>query len=1318
MVRLFLQILFFSLLPVGLCAQTVPMLKGSKLFLRYFKASDYKADAQNWDVAQDSSGLIYVANSKGVLQYDGYRWNRIPLPNHNGARQLAYYNDTLFVGGNGTWGYLQPDSVGRLKFVSMRKKTEALGIKLKATWRLIGTSYGLYIQSGYHLMKWNKGHLYAFPDSLTAWSVFWSGKRLLAYLSNHTLVEIKGKSVIPFYDGDDLNNKYIRAGVHVKGDSLALFTSSRAYILADGKVRPWKTGADKLLNHSWIQHTHHLTSGNIAITSATTGLIILSPDGELLQHVDKARGLATNSTVNVFEDRANDIWLTTSNGIFVLNGTFSQSYYDNDDFFGSVMDAAMYKNHLYIATNYATYKYEPDKEKQFVKVPQTVTQCWTLLPTKQGLMLGSESGADILNKGRWTHLLDHKQVYILKRSNVDSTVIYAGTQRGLFRILLRNGKWVPGGRVIKDNEQISSIYELPDGGLIAAGQEGLLHIQFLEGGGTKVRHYDEREGLPAGHLELNKLGNYFQAKAGDTSVWFNVTDDSIKITLPPLSLKQTSFESIAGIKGKPDQYWGWTGRHAGLITHSDSGWRWKPSQAELFRPYQIDGIYPTTDGSVWIGAEQKLIHISATETNRTFVRNSAPLIRRLQYPGGEVRFYADPEKGNRLEFSPKVSKLQVNFSAVSYLQPKDIQYQTRLKGLNDEWSNWTNNSTVPYNGLDYGKYTFEVRSRNSDGSISIPAELSFTILPHWYQTWWAKLFYIIIGAGFVGVFLQWRTTSLKRQSRLLAKRVTDRTKALETSNNKIIQQAEKLQELDVMKDRFYTNISHDLRTPLTLILGPVSTILNRDGEGLSPYLRKQLDSVLRNSQRLERLVNQMLDLTRIESGIMQLRISNNDLSDFVTKTASAFDSFAENNGIIFQINIPDTPCYLYYDPVQLEKVLTNLLSNAIKFTSRGGTVEIQLQESEEVTEIHVKDTGLGISEKDLPHIFNRFYQVDNGKLHQEEGLGVGLALSRKLIEMHHGTLTACNRKVDGSIFTIRLLNGKAHFWKGQVEEGTKVQLIEPKPYTPESVGLKNMQNGNSNGFAGSSNQNRKTLFVIDDNRDMCEYVRDVMAPDYLVLQAHDGIQGLEMIKKELPDIILCDVMMPEMNGFELSRKLKESAMTEAIPIIFLSGRADKKAQLEGLNTGADDYITKPFDAKLLQSRVKNLIEQRMRLRRRLSHELAEPEPIPEPVQSVFEKQVRETILKNLTNEQFGVEKLAQEAAISSSHLTRKLKDETGMTANELIRTIRLERAAGLLKNREGNVSEIAYSVGFNSLSYFSRCFKEQFNKAPSEYIVN
>jgi signal transduction histidine kinase/CheY-like chemotaxis protein/ligand-binding sensor domain-containing protein len=1315
--RLFLQILFFSLLPAGLYAQTVPMLKGSKLFLRHFKASDYRADAQNWDIAQDSSGLIYVANSSGVLQYDGYRWNRIPLPNHNGARQVTYYNDTLFVGGNGTWGYLQPDSTGRPEFVSMRKKTEALGINLKATWQLIGTSHGLYIQSGYRLMRWNKGQLYAFPDSLTAWSVFWSGKHLFVYSSNHTLVEIKGKSAVPFYDGDGLKNKYIRAGLHVQGDSLALFTSKEAFILENGKVRPWKTEADSLFENSWILQAHHLTSGNIAVTSATNGLIILSPNGELVQHIGKERGLATNySVVNVFEDQANDLWLITSNGLFVLNGSFAQSYYDNDDFLGSVKDAAMYKNHLYIATNYAAYKHVPDGKKPFVKVPQTVTECWSLLPTKQGLMLGSESGADLLYNGRWTHVLDRSQVYILKRSKVDSTVIYAGAQRGLFRIVLRNGKWVSGGRVIKNKERISSIYELPDGSLIAGGQEGLLHIHFLDGGSTKVRHYGRHAGLPGGHLDLNRLGSHFLAKAGNMSVWFNVSDDSIKIIPPPLSLKQTPFESIAGIKGKPDKYWGWAGRHAGLITHSDSGWRWEPSQAVLFRPYQIDGIYPMANGSVWIGAEQKLVHISASKTYKSRARDAAPLIRRLQYSGGEIQFYADSSKRNELQFSPGISKLQFNYSAVPYLQAKDIQYQTRLKGLNGTWSNWTSSSTVPYNGLDYGKYTFEVRSRNSDGSISVPARLSFTILPHWYQTWWAKLFYIIIGTGFAAMFLHWRTTTLKKESRLLAKRVTDRTEALEASNDKIMLQAEKLQELDILKDRFYTNISHDLRTPLTLILGPVSTILNRDGEVLTPHLRKQLDSVLRNSQRLERLVNQMLDLTRIESGTMQLRISNNDLSDFVNKTACAFDSFAENNGITFRINTPGTPCYLYYDPVQLEKVLTNLLSNAIKFTSKGGTVEIQLQEGKDITEIHVKDTGLGISEKDLPHIFNRFYQVDNGDLHQEEGLGVGLALSRKLVEMHHGTLTARNRQAEGSVFTIRLLSGKAHFWNTQVEEGTKVQLIEPKPYTPESVGLKNMQNGKPNELAGS--QNRKTLFIIDDNRDMCEYVRDVMAPDYLVLQAHDGIQGLEMIKEELPDIILCDVMMPEMNGFELSRKLKESAMTDAIPIIFLSGRADKKAQLEGLNTGADDYITKPFDAKLLQSRVKNLIEQRMRLRRRLSHEQPEPIPVSVPAQSDFEKQVRETILENLTDEKFGVEKLAQEAAISSSHLTRKLKNETGMTANELIRTIRLERAAGLLKNREGNISEIAYSVGFNSLSYFSRCFKEQFDKAPSEFITN
>jgi DNA-binding response OmpR family regulator len=370
--------------------------------------------------------------------------------------------------------------------------------------------------------------------------------------------------------------------------------------------------------------------------------------------------------------------------------------------------------------------------------------------------------------------------------------------------------------------------------------------------------------------------------------------------------------------------------------------------------------------------------------------------------------------------------------------------------------------------------------------------------------------------------------------------------------------------------------------------------------------------------------------------------------------------------------------------------------------------------SEEFTEIKIKDTGLGIGEKDLPQIFNRFYRASDDGVQQEEGLGVGLALSQKLIELHHGTLTAGNRKDRGSIFTIRLLNGIDHFEEDQVEKRTKIQSTKTKNFTPESVGLKKLENGSPKEDASADGPDKKALLIIDDNRDICEFVREVMEPDYRVLQAYDGVQGLEVIKEELPDIILCDVMMPEMDGFELSRKLKEDAMTEAVPIIFLTGRAGKSAQLEGLDTGADDYITKPFDTKLLQTRVKNLIDQRMRLRRRLRQELNES--AAKPVQSAFEKDVRQAILENLTNEQFGVEKLAQEAAISSSHLAHKLKDEAGITPSELIRSIRLERAAELLKNREGNISEVAYSVGFNSLSYFSRCFKNEFGKSPSAYL--
>lgn len=544
--------------------------------------------------------------------------------------------------------------------------------------------------------------------------------------------------------------------------------------------------------------------------------------------------------------------------------------------------------------------------------------------------------------------------------------------------------------------------------------------------------------------------------------------------------------------------------------------------------------------------------------------------------------------------------------------------------------------------------------------------------------------------------------------------MAERTRELSQSRDKVTRQANRLKELSQLRTQFYTNISHELRTPLTLIAGPIKHILTnniRDPKKIQTTLK----STLQNSQRLHRLVNQLLDLEKADSENLNIHVSKNDLTDFVRKVMSSFESFADSKEIKLTANLPDHPCYIYYDPGQLEKALTNLISNAIKFTPEQEEVTVTLLKDDDTVAIEVKDNGIGIDEEDLDHIFSRFYQVDSS-MTREEGIGIGLSLSYQLVELHHGKLSVQSKPGEGSIFTIRLLKGSAHFSSKQIEGHPKDASSENESAaTPDLADLKQQDNGKPKPTSGD--RYKKTLLIIDDNEDMCRYIRDIMEADYRVVEAHNGKTGLRIARKELPDMILCDVMMPKMDGFTFTDRLKKDPMTAAIPVIFLTGRADKAGQLEGLETGADAYLTKPFDAEILQACIKNMIEQRMRLRKLLQNDPPEPESENGRARTPFEKRVQAVIMENMTDEQFGVKELAEALQLSNSYLTQKLKKETDMSASVYIRNLRLEQAAEMLKNNQGNVSEVAYSVGFNSLSYFSRCFKKHFNSTPSEYLT-
>ena len=519
------------------------------------------------------------------------------------------------------------------------------------------------------------------------------------------------------------------------------------------------------------------------------------------------------------------------------------------------------------------------------------------------------------------------------------------------------------------------------------------------------------------------------------------------------------------------------------------------------------------------------------------------------------------------------------------------------------------------------------------------------------------------------------------------------------------QEAERIKALDEAKSQFFANVTHEFRTPLTLIIGPLEQKLS---SVLPDEERQTTERMLRHAQRLLRLINQLLDFAKLEQQPLQLSVQPGSLTHFLQSLFASFEWQAQQQQVDYQIHWPSQEITGYFDADKLDKIIYNLLSNAFKFTPSQGKVLVTVAEREKQLEVQVKNTGKGILPDQLSHIFERFYQAKHADNSSSGGSGIGLALTHALVTIHQGTITVESIPDQETVFMVSIPIDKAEY--KQAEEAlieTSFPGLEPThPLKPEvsHIELK-------------TDIDLPTLLLVEDHHDLRAYVREQTASDYQVLEAVDGVEGWEAALAHSPDLIICDWMMPRLDGRTLCERLKTDVRTSHIPVIMLTARADQTSRLAGLETGADVYLVKPFNPEELRLRIRKLVEQRIQLRSHFQQELiVSPQEIK--VNSTDERFLQQAVAlidSQLANPNFTVAEWQQELNLSRMHLHRKLKALTGQSATEFIRTYRLKRAAQLLAQRADNVSQIAYQVGFSSLAYFTTSFKTQFGCNPSEY---
>ncbi len=649
----------------------------------------------------------------------------------------------------------------------------------------------------------------------------------------------------------------------------------------------------------------------------------------------------------------------------------------------------------------------------------------------------------------------------------------------------------------------------------------------------------------------------------------------------------------------------------------------------------------------------------------------------------------------------KDDMITVEFASLSYSILERNLYAYKLDGFDEEWI-YTKIPKATYTNLSGGNYTLKVKASNSDGVWSESATvLKIRIKPEPWLTVWAYALYSVIFLLLMWMFRYYISSRERLKNELEIQRV----------------KAENEHNVDEMKLRFFTNVSHEFRTPLTLILAPLEKLISMEKEENEESLRlTQYNIMHRNARRLLRLINELLDLRKLEAGTLKLEAIEGDIVLFVRNIAESFVQLADQNQMNFELKTQIKQLNMWFDPDKIDKIVYNLLSNAFKFTPEGGSIclEVRSDMSGQV-KIIVSDTGYGIPEKLLPKVFNRFYQVDSSHKNRKEGSGIGLALSKELVELHRGTIEVESTQNEGTTFTITLPLGKDHLTREERKNSTLP--IEHQYLEAPVIGSINLHQTEETLKTASTSDDSPTVLIVEDNPDAREFLFYELQDEYKVILTCDGKEGLRSANEHKPDLIVSDVMMPQMDGFELCNKLKASTKTSHIPIILLTARSSEESKMEGIETGADDYITKPFNASLLKARIKSLISTRQRLRRKFATELNSD--ASELANTSADEKLLEELIK-ITNDHlddfnFNTKALCEHANISKTLLYEKLKALTGQSVAEFIRTIRFRHAVELMK--QGYIiKEVAFRVGFKSQAHFTHSFSKQFGVPPSEYV--
>ena len=1102
-------------------------------------------------------------------------------------------------------------------------------------------------------------------------------------------------------------------GTFVAAPPLAT-TSTRLAFFYDDQQQVWIADEDGVLRQTpealhrayhWPENTSRQVlsflkdrEGNYWFGTDGQGLIRLT--AALFEVYSTDAGLSTPVTLSLTQSPDGAVWVGTNCGGLnrLLNGRFSQVaasvlpahhcvYAVFADQQGTVWAGS---EALVRVTPNGLQRYD---ERHGLRVTESIGDFVRVIyedPHAPGtLWVGTLAGLYRFADERFTDYfgvedgLTGNQIRAVLRSR--DGALWVSTNDGLSR--LQAGTLTPFSTATGfPSNDIRALYEDPEGTLwVGTYGDGLIRLKDEEG--TVIRRADGLFDNVVSSLLEDDVGRLWMS--GNRGIYW---------------AERASLNAFA--EGRAERVRSVGYRHAAGLRNPETNGGFQPSalrstDGRLWFP-TLDGVAAVDPTKVAQAATPPPVHIEQLTAQNEALPLAAPV--RLQ---------------------PDQRSFEITYTGIRLAAPALLRFRYRLAQTgNEPWTEASNRRTAFYTNVAPGRYTFEVQAFGQGAeAAAATATLPLVVVPRFYERGWVQALFLAALVLALAYAVLARFRHLRRREQQLDALVRARTQALEKEKREteeqrqiaedalrtVGEQAKELQQLSETRSRFFANISHEFRTPLTLIAGPMERHLQAAESEQAALPTETLALVHRNAQRLLRLVNQLLDLSKLEVGALPFRPQQHDLVAFARRCLSAFAFVSEHQQLDLQFEATPDTLLLMFDAEQVEKILANLLSNAIKFTPPGGQVTLRLTATETGARIEVEDTGIGIPADSLPYVFDRFYQADSTSTRRFEGTGIGLAYTQELVHLHGGAIEVASTLGAGTCFTVYLPRHPA-LAAATPPVPTQAPLPTPVPAPADPAATPDAPTA----------PDTTTLLVVEDNADMRAYLRSLFAASYRILDAADGAAGLRKARTHLPDLVISDVMMPEMNGFQLNTALKHDPATASIPVILLTARTDATDEVHGLETGADAYVRKPFSADVLHAQVQNLLTQRQRLRAQYQAQPAPAEPT-EPADapaSPFLQEVRTCIEAHFADPDFSVEELAETMSISRPTLYRKLRSETGQTPVAAIREARLLRARADLAAGVGNISEVAYGVGFNSLSYFSKLFREEFGMTPSDFLAS